>query len=90
MSSCLHSDHYSFTLHTTIGLHRLPLLVHAQTTIGLHCPARGASSSLPSKMPHFGVKQRLHPKSDFGCSLCYEGENGEGFTRSIARSFGSL
>ena len=29
-------------------------------------------------MPHLGAKQRLHPKSDFGCSLCYEGENGGG------------
>ncbi|KXB75399.1 hypothetical protein HMPREF3185_00816 [Porphyromonas somerae] len=35
------------------------------------------------------AKQRLHPKSDFGCSLCYEGEKGEYFTRRGVRSFGS-
>lgn len=35
-------------------------------------------------MPHFGAKQRLHPKSDFGCSLCSEGENGGLYTKGRA------
>ena len=44
----------------------------------------GSSSSLPNKVLHLGARQRLHLKSDFGCSLYYERERGGLYTKGRA------
>ena len=67
MSSCLHSDHYSFIPHTTIGLHYRPLLVCTASLGGalypfrIRCPTleqnKGYTRSLTSDVA-FAMRER--------------------------------